>query len=179
MEAWDTYLPYDFQWGDSSLQDVEVLWELPIERLPVTGSQLESSKARVDRWVWEAHWYQLAPTQFSWCKVKKESIESLVLRDLTGLETYDECIMRAHNFILLLLEGQLLPNISDNLIPVRYISLLEDINAIYMSNWTSCVLGFLYRCLCEKALGGARQIKVPLCYFRFGHGCVFLYYLPS
>ncbi|KAI5658060.1 hypothetical protein M9H77_26853 [Catharanthus roseus] len=41
--------------------------------------------------------------------------------------------------------SHMLPDFSGNLVHVRYLSLLEDIDAIRTYSWGSCVLGFLHR----------------------------------
>ncbi|KAI5648494.1 hypothetical protein M9H77_34499 [Catharanthus roseus] len=69
-------------------------------------------------------------THFSRYKVKKEPLEAWILREFTGSETGDDLILGAHGFIFLLLGVHMLPDFSGSLVQVRYISLLEDFEAI-------------------------------------------------
>ncbi|KAI5657675.1 hypothetical protein M9H77_26468 [Catharanthus roseus] len=63
-------------------------------------------------------------------KVKKEPLEAWILRAFTGSETDDDLILRAREFSFFLIGGHMLPDFSGNLVHVRYLSLLEDIDAI-------------------------------------------------
>ncbi|KAI5682038.1 hypothetical protein M9H77_03266 [Catharanthus roseus] len=63
-------------------------------------------------------------------KVKKEPLEAWIVRAFTSSETNDDLILRARGFIFLLVGGHMLPDFSENLVHVRYLSLLEDIDAI-------------------------------------------------
>ncbi|KAI5671654.1 hypothetical protein M9H77_12018 [Catharanthus roseus] len=64
--------------------------------------------------------------------------------------------------LFLLLGGHMFSNFTGSLVHMRYLSLLEDFEAINTYSWGSCVLDFLYRHLCTAALGGARQIEGAL-----------------
>ncbi|KAI5678762.1 hypothetical protein M9H77_09712 [Catharanthus roseus] len=55
----------------------------------------------------------------------------------------------------------MLPDFSGNFVHVRYLSLLEDFDAIRTYSWGSCVLGFLYRQLCTAALGDMAWSRIP------------------
>ncbi|KAI5658967.1 hypothetical protein M9H77_27760 [Catharanthus roseus] len=63
-------------------------------------------------------------------KVKKEPLEAWILRAFTGSEPDDDLILHARRFIFLLIGGHMLPDFSGNLVHVRYLSLLEDFDAI-------------------------------------------------
>ncbi|KAL0373558.1 UNVERIFIED_CONTAM: hypothetical protein Sradi_3271500 [Sesamum radiatum] len=65
---------------------------------------------------------------------------------------------------MLLLGGLMCPDSSGNLVPLLYLSKLEEINATRNYSWGSAVLAFLYRELChvslkgKAAIGGALQL---------------------
>ncbi|KAL0404599.1 UNVERIFIED_CONTAM: hypothetical protein Sradi_2100700 [Sesamum radiatum] len=65
---------------------------------------------------------------------------------------------------MLLLGGLMCPDSSGNLVPLLYLSKLEEINAARNYSWGSAVLAFLYRELChaslkgKAAIGGALQL---------------------
>ncbi|KAI5676324.1 hypothetical protein M9H77_07274 [Catharanthus roseus] len=125
----------------------------------VTGPSwsLHPKQYRIDV-IERLHGVRLSLNHFSGYKVKKEPLEAWILRAFTGSETDDDLILRARGFIFLLIGGHMLPHFSGNLVHVRYLSLLEDFDAIRTYSWGSCVFWFLYRQLCTAALGGARQI---------------------
>ncbi|KAI5654069.1 hypothetical protein M9H77_31256 [Catharanthus roseus] len=62
--------------------------------------------------------YNTAPHRL----MKKEPLESWILRAFTGSETDDDLILRARGFIFLLICGHMLPDFSENLVHVRYLS---------------------------------------------------------
>ncbi|KAI5682328.1 hypothetical protein M9H77_03556 [Catharanthus roseus] len=64
----------------------------------------------------------------------------LILREFTGSKTDDDLILRARGFIFLLLGGHMFPDFSGSLVHVRYISFLEDFEAISTYSWGNCKL---------------------------------------
>ncbi|KAI5661856.1 hypothetical protein M9H77_21179 [Catharanthus roseus] len=80
------------------------------------------------------HCYSTAPHRL----VKKEPLEAWILRAFIGSQTDDNIILRARGFIFLLIGGHMLPDFSRNLVHVRYLSLLENIDAIRTYSWGSC-----------------------------------------
>ncbi|KAI5682092.1 hypothetical protein M9H77_03320 [Catharanthus roseus] len=67
--------------------------------------------------------------------VKKEPLEVWILRAFTGSETDDDLILRARGFNFLLLGGHILLDFLGSLVHVRYLSLLEDFDAISTYSW--------------------------------------------
>ncbi|KAL0412963.1 UNVERIFIED_CONTAM: hypothetical protein Sradi_1498000 [Sesamum radiatum] len=71
---------------------------------------------------------------------------------------YTRCIA------MLLLGGLMCPDSSGNMVPLLYLSKLEEINTARNYSWGSAVLAFLYRELChaslkgKAAIGGALQL---------------------
>ncbi|KAI5678487.1 hypothetical protein M9H77_09437 [Catharanthus roseus] len=57
----------------------------------------------------------LSLTHFSGYKVKKDPLKAWILREFTGSEIDDDLILRAHEFIFLLLGGHMLSDFSGNL----------------------------------------------------------------
>ncbi|KAI5664107.1 hypothetical protein M9H77_23430 [Catharanthus roseus] len=69
-------------------------------------------------------------SHFSSYKVKKEPLEAWILRAFTGSETDNDLILCTRRFTFLLLGSHMLLDFSGNLVHMRHLSLLEDIDAI-------------------------------------------------
>src|ERR1044072_6412657 len=54
----------------------------------------------------------------------------------------------AHAFIMRLIRGMLMPDLSGYRVPLRYLILLQDFDAARRYSWGSAVLGYLYHQLC-------------------------------
>ena len=60
--------------------------------------------------------------------------------------------------ILCILGGHYLADNSDNFVKLMYLPLLRDLDACGRLSWGSAVLAWLYRCLCQAARWGTRDI---------------------
>lgn len=61
----------------------------------------------------------------------------------------DVCRQRAYIHIMILLGGHLLSNESGNLVPLRLLSLLRDLETAEYYSWDSVVLVTLYHSMCD------------------------------
>ncbi|KAK4397134.1 protein MAINTENANCE OF MERISTEMS [Sesamum angolense] len=137
-----------------TLQDVQVIWGLPIDGEPVSGTDLERTSVQ-----WQEYCMQyigFAPEDGA----------------LKGSR-----LQYARAVALLLLGGTMCPDSSGNLVSLLFLAKLEDIVAARNYSWGSAVLAFLYRELCnasekgKAAIGGALQLVqiwawsriIPLC----------------
>ncbi|KAL0320482.1 UNVERIFIED_CONTAM: Serine/threonine-protein phosphatase 7 long form [Sesamum radiatum] len=112
---------FHFRVGEATitLEDVQIIWALPIDGLPVTGLDIERS---TEEW-------------------------QIYCREYLGFSPDEEAF-----------KG------SRNMVPLLYLSKLEEINTARNYSWGSAVLAFLYRELChaslkgKAAIGGALQL---------------------
>ncbi|KAL0390488.1 UNVERIFIED_CONTAM: protein MAINTENANCE OF MERISTEMS [Sesamum calycinum] len=161
-----------------TLQDVQVIWGLPIDGEPVSGTDLERTSVQ-----WQEYCMQYigftpeeGALKGSWLQVK--AIISHISRvHITPDTPHLTVVQYARVVALLLLGGTMCHDSSGNLVSLLYLAKLEDIVAVRNYNWGSAVLAFLYRELCnasEKgkvAIGGALQLVhiwawsriIPLC----------------
>ncbi|KAL0322237.1 UNVERIFIED_CONTAM: Serine/threonine-protein phosphatase 7 long form [Sesamum calycinum] len=150
VERWrsETHSFY-FRVGEATitLQDVQVIWGLPIDGESVSGTDLERTSVQ-----WQEYCMQyigLAPEEGA----------------LKGSR-----LQYARAVALLLLGGTMCPDSSGNLVSLLYLAKLEDIVAARNNSWGSAVLAFLYCELCnasekgKAAIGGALQLSriIPL-----------------
>ncbi|KAK4401457.1 Serine/threonine-protein phosphatase 7 long form [Sesamum angolense] len=137
---------FHFRVGEATitLQDVQVIWGLPIDGEPVSGTDLERTSVQ-----WQEYCMQyigFAPEDGA----------------LKGSR-----LQYARAVALLLLGGTMCPDSSGNLVSLLYLAKLEDIVAARNYSWGSAVLAFLYRELCNasekgKAIWAWSRI-IPLC----------------
>ncbi|KAL0402835.1 UNVERIFIED_CONTAM: Serine/threonine-protein phosphatase 7 long form [Sesamum radiatum] len=121
---------FHFRVGEATitLEDVQIIWALPIDGLPVTGLDIERS---TEEW-------------------------QIYCREYLGFSPDEEAFKGSR--------GLMCPDSSGNMVPLLYLSKLEEINTARNYSWGSAVLAFLYRELChaslkgKAAIGGALQL---------------------
>ncbi|KAL0296093.1 UNVERIFIED_CONTAM: Serine/threonine-protein phosphatase 7 long form [Sesamum radiatum] len=171
---------FHFRVGEATitLQDVQVIWGLPIDGEPVSGTDLERTSVQ-----WQEYCMQYigfapeeGPLKGLQLQVKaiKDHISNVHINPDTPHLTV---VQYARAVALLLLGGTMCPDSSGNLVSLLYLAKLEDIVAARNYSWGSAVLAFLYRELCnasekgKAAIGGALQLVqiwawsriIPLC----------------
>ncbi|KAK4404198.1 Serine/threonine-protein phosphatase 7 long form [Sesamum angolense] len=171
---------FHFRVGEATitLQDVQVIWGLPIDGEPVSGTDLERTSVQ-----WQEYCMQyigFAPEEgaLKGSRLQVKAIISHILRvHITPDTPHLTVVQYARAVALLLLGGTMCPDSSGNLVSLLYLAKLEDIVAARNYSWGSAVLAFLYRELCnasekgKAAIGGALQLVqiwawsriIPLC----------------
>ncbi|KAL0321187.1 UNVERIFIED_CONTAM: protein MAINTENANCE OF MERISTEMS [Sesamum radiatum] len=104
-------------------------------------------------------------TAFKGSRLQTHAIISHIAQVEITYDTPHEIVVQyARAVALLLLGGVMCPDSSGNLIPLLYLTKLEDIVEARNYSWGSAVLAFLYRELCnatnkgKAAIGGALQL---------------------
>ncbi|KAL0292108.1 UNVERIFIED_CONTAM: Serine/threonine-protein phosphatase 7 long form [Sesamum angustifolium] len=171
---------FHFRVGEATitLQDVQVIWGLPIYGEPVSGTDLERTSVQ-----WQEYCMQyigFAPEEGALKGSRlqvKAIIEHISHVHITPDTPHLTVVQYARAVALLLLGGTMCPDSSGNLVSLLYLAKLEDIVAARNYSWGSAVLAFLYRELCnasekgKAAIGGALQLVqiwawsriIPLC----------------
>ncbi|KAL0338836.1 UNVERIFIED_CONTAM: Serine/threonine-protein phosphatase 7 long form [Sesamum angustifolium] len=171
---------FHFRVGEATitLQDVQVIWGLPIDGEPVSGTDLERTSVQ-----WQEYCMQyigFAPEEGALKGSRlqvKAIIEHISHVHITPDTPHLTVVQYARAVALLLLGGTMCPDSSGNLVSLLYLAKLEDIVAARNYSWGSAVLAFLYRELCnasekgKAAIGGALQLVqiwawsriIPLC----------------
>ncbi|KAL2251521.1 UNVERIFIED_CONTAM: Serine/threonine-protein phosphatase 7 long form [Sesamum indicum] len=168
LERWrsETHTFY-FRVGEAiiTLQDIQIIWALPIDGEPVTGIDL-------DRTIQQWQEYCLTYIGFSPdANVLKGSRlqTSAITSHLAAVEIIYNIpqaivVQYARAVALLLFGGLMCPDSSGNYVSLLYLSKLEDIETAKNYSWKNVVLAFLYRELCnastkgKAAIGGALQL---------------------
>ncbi|KAL0325628.1 UNVERIFIED_CONTAM: Serine/threonine-protein phosphatase 7 long form [Sesamum radiatum] len=158
---------FHFRVGEATitLQDVQVIWGLPIDGEPVSGTDLERSSVQ-----WQEYCMQyigFAPEEGA-LKGSRLQVKAIIDHishvHITPDTPHLTVVQYARAVALLLLGGTMCPDSSGNLVSLLYLAKLEDIVAARNYSWGSAVLAFLYRELCnasekgKAAIGGALQL---------------------
>ncbi|KAK9271367.1 hypothetical protein L1049_026957 [Liquidambar formosana] len=159
METHTFHLPV----GETTvtLQDVSIIWGVPIDGPPITGSDESRTMEQ-----WQALCVELLgkapdPGDFSSGKLR---ISWIVEHFSTLPDNADDATMLHHARarILHLIGGMLLPDKTQNRVPLMYLPLLSDFNQIGKLSWGSACLASLYRNLCRASKSGTKDIAGPL-----------------
>ncbi|KAL0384501.1 UNVERIFIED_CONTAM: protein MAINTENANCE OF MERISTEMS [Sesamum radiatum] len=109
--------------------------------------------------------FRPAATAFKGSRLQTHAIISHIAQVEITYDTLHEIVVQyARAVALLLLGGVMCPDSSGNLIPLLYLTKLEDIVEARNYSWGSAVLAFLYRELCnatnkgKATIGGALQL---------------------
>nr|XP_043610780.1 serine/threonine-protein phosphatase 7 long form homolog [Erigeron canadensis] len=132
-----------------TLQDVQVLWGLPIDGPAICG--LWES---LDTYQWMSYcqqWLGFCPDDTE-IKSGKIKITALIRQLEVDLEEDQEAYeKRARVYILALLGGHLFVDSGQNEVSLNFIQNIEDLSTQGRKSWGSAVLAYLYRNLCSIA----------------------------
>lgn len=146
-----------------TLQDVAVMWGLPIDGDPVTGHDIARSTEEWQSMCEELLGFRPPSSAFDSGRLKLKSIEDhFEVEPLQpdASQHVVECYARAH--ILQLLGGLLLPDASNNKVKLMFLPLLRDFEAAGKLSWGSAVLASLYRALCRATKSNVDGVCGPL-----------------
>ncbi|KAK4407304.1 Serine/threonine-protein phosphatase 7 long form [Sesamum angolense] len=171
---------FHFRVGEATitLQDVQVIWGLPIDGEPVSGIDLERTSVQWQEYCMQYIGFAPEDGALKGSRLQvKAIIEHISHVHITPDTPHLTVVQYARAVALLLLGGTMCPDSSGNLVSLLYLAKLEDIVAARNYSWGSAVLAFLYRELCNASekgkavIGGALQLVqiwawsriIPLC----------------
>ncbi|KAL3821144.1 hypothetical protein ACJIZ3_007049 [Penstemon smallii] len=144
-----------------TLQDIAVLWGLPVDGDPITGVDTNRS---MDEWqdiCNELLGFRPPPEDFDRGRLKIRCLQER-FKTLPDGASEDTVKFYARAYILQLLGGQLLSDMSNNKVKLMYLPLLRDFEASGRLSWGSAVLSCLYRALCRATKPETSDICGPL-----------------
>ncbi|KAI3445449.1 hypothetical protein Pfo_002114 [Paulownia fortunei] len=154
-----------------TLQDVAVIWGLPVDGQPVIGVD---SRRSTKQWQEYCHHYLgFRPTsqQFRDGRILLSALRGyLEANPVTDDTPHDELERYARGCALILLGSIMCPDSSGNGVSLLYLQSMEQIKDVVYFSWGSAVLSFMYRELCnasdkdKNVIGGA---MVLLQYYSF------------
>ncbi|KAI3463403.1 hypothetical protein Pfo_020066 [Paulownia fortunei] len=134
-----------------TLQDVAVIWGLPVDGQPVIGDYCH-------------HYLGFRPTsqQFRGGRILLSALRGyLEANPVTDDTPHDELERYARGCALILLGSIMCPDSSGNGVSLLYLQSMEQIKDVVYFSWGSAVLSFMYRELCnasdkdKNVIGGA------------------------
>ncbi|XP_019265338.1 PREDICTED: serine/threonine-protein phosphatase 7 long form homolog [Nicotiana attenuata] len=150
-----------------TLQDVEVLYGLPVDGLPValphamrdyTGEQYLETLQRLTDFRPEDEGALVGASRLALTPVRLH-LEAMHA-DITH-DTPDLHINRYTRLLLLLMFGGVLfPNTLGNLVSLKFLHHLEWLDDLHQYSWGAVVLGYLYRQMCQACIGTQRDVAV-------------------
>ncbi|KAL0320064.1 UNVERIFIED_CONTAM: Serine/threonine-protein phosphatase 7 long form [Sesamum radiatum] len=158
---------FHFRVGEATiiLEDVQIIWALPIDGLPVTGLDIERSTEEWQIYCREYLGFSPDEEAFKGSRLHTHAIMNFIRTvEITHDTPRPTVVQYTRCIAMLLLGGLMCPDSSGNMVPLLYLSKLEEISAARNYSWGSAVLAFLYRELChvslkaKAAIGGALQL---------------------
>ncbi|KAL0408117.1 UNVERIFIED_CONTAM: Serine/threonine-protein phosphatase 7 long form [Sesamum radiatum] len=158
---------FHFRVGEATitLEDVQIIWALPIDGLPVTGLDIERSTEEWQIYCREYLGFSPDEEAFKGSRLHTHAIMNFIRTvEITHDTPRPTVVQYTRCIAMLLLGGLMCPDSSGNMVPLLYLSKLEEINTARNYSWGSAVLAFLYRELChaslkgKAAIGGALQL---------------------
>ncbi|KAK4398277.1 Serine/threonine-protein phosphatase 7 long form [Sesamum angolense] len=156
---------FHFRVGEATitLQDVQVIWGLPIDGESVSGTDLERNSVQWQEYCMQYIGFAPEDGALKGSRLQvKAIIEHISHVHITPDTPHLTVVQYACAVALLLLGGTMCPDSSGNLVSLLYLAKLEDIVAARNYSWGSAVLAFLYRELCNASEKGKAVIDLGL-----------------
>ncbi|XP_051135099.1 serine/threonine-protein phosphatase 7 long form homolog [Andrographis paniculata] len=144
-----------------TLQDISVLWGLPVDGEPITGVDTNRSMVEWQEICNELLGFRPPPEDFDRGRLKIRCLQER-FKTLPEGASEDTVKFYARAYILQLLGGQLLSDMSNNKVKLMYLPLLRDFETAGRFSWGSAVLACLYRALCRATKPETSDICGPL-----------------
>ncbi|KAI3453905.1 hypothetical protein Pfo_010568 [Paulownia fortunei] len=148
-----------------TLQDVAVIWGLPVDGQPVIGVDPRRS---TEQWQdYCQHYLGFRPTsqQFRGGRILLSALRGyLEANPVTDDTPHDELERYARGCALILLGSIMCPDSSGNGVSLLYLQSMEQIKDVVYFSWGSALLSFMYRELCttsdkdKNIIGGAMML---------------------
>src|SRR5262245_4672892 len=151
-----------------TLEDVAVIWQLPVDGLPLI-------EPTADFLLYPQLTWETVATLIGWSPnhdddphprgfyLKLHDIAySLQATPVTKRTSQEKVCQWTRGFILLMLGGTLLGDASQSTVPARWLQYLDDLDMSGKYSWGGAVLAHLYRELCAAANGEKKSICGPL-----------------
>ncbi|KAM3359924.1 hypothetical protein P3S68_019635 [Capsicum galapagoense] len=156
IEHWrpETYT-FHFRTGEATitLQDVEVLYGLPVNGAPILG--IETTRTIGD---WQnicQRFLGFVPSlrefSSSFLKVSALKVHMLSEPQLSEMATQEIVNQKARCYMFWMIAGTMIAHTSGSYLKFMYLPMLEDVNAIGSYSWGSATLAYLYRFLCKAS----------------------------
>ncbi|KAL0345850.1 UNVERIFIED_CONTAM: Serine/threonine-protein phosphatase 7 long form [Sesamum radiatum] len=136
---------FHFRVGEATitLEDVQIIWALPIDGLPVTGLDIERSTEEWQIYCREYLGFSPDEEAFKGSRLHTHAIMNFIRTvEITHDTPRPTVVQYTRCIAMLLLGGLMCPDSSGNMVPLLYLSKLEEINTARNYSWGSAVLAF-------------------------------------
>ncbi|KAM3320593.1 hypothetical protein P3S67_007795 [Capsicum chacoense] len=153
---------FHFRTGEAiiTLQDVEVLYGLPVNGAPVLGT--ETTRTIKD---WQNICQRLLgfvpylrDFRNSFLKVSALKPHMLGEPQLSDMVTQEIVNQKARCYMFWMIAGMMMKDTSGAYLKLMYLPMLEDVNAIGSYSWDSATLAYLYSFLCKASQSTQNEI---------------------
>lgn len=172
---------FHFPTGEATvtLQDVGVLWGLSVDGMALIGTDFSKS---LGDWV-DACEYMMGFTPpegaITSNRIHLRCLYDVLCSPLPEDASEEACIQRARVYILYLLGGQLLSDLSGSSVYLHHLHHMITMCTSAILSWGSAVLACLYRRLCKATSPRATEICGPLVLLQVRIMCFRLFYVVT
>ncbi|KAL0408229.1 UNVERIFIED_CONTAM: hypothetical protein Sradi_1757300 [Sesamum radiatum] len=126
-----------------TLEDVQINWALPIDGLPITGLDIERSTEEWQIYCREYLGFSPDEKAFKGSRLHTHAIMNFIRTvEITHDTPRPTVVQYTRCIAMLLLGGLMCPDSSGNMVPLLYLSKLEEINAARNYSWAVLSLHF-------------------------------------
>jgi hypothetical protein len=154
---------FHFSFGEATvtLQDVQVLWGLPIGDDVISGIDFRLDFEQQRLLCYNMLGMHVDESDFRNSQLKLSSVLAALKKPFPANASTEECITRARVYILHLLGGTILPDSSGNCVYLHILPHLEDLEQCGRLSWANAVLACMYRNLCKASHPTSTEIYGP------------------
>ncbi|KAH0638911.1 hypothetical protein KY285_035497 [Solanum tuberosum] len=153
---------FHFKTGEATitLQDVEILYGLPVKGNPVLGYEPQWTIADWQNICQRLLGFTPHTHDFKHSSLKVSTLNAhLRLQpQLSDLATQDMVNEKARCYMFWMIAGLMLADTSGGVLKLMYLPMLEDITAVGSYSWSSATLACLYRFLCKASQSTQNEI---------------------
>ncbi|KAL0404481.1 UNVERIFIED_CONTAM: Serine/threonine-protein phosphatase 7 long form [Sesamum radiatum] len=158
---------FHFSVGEATitLQDIAVIWALPVEGNIITGVDTNMTKQQWQNYCHQWLGFQPNENSFKNARIKLAALLDRLLNHTCDDDSpFEEVLQEARVCVMCLIGGLLCPDATGNTVSLLYLRHMENIDEESTSNWGTAVLAYLYRELCTASqrgktnIGGAMQL---------------------
>ncbi|KAH0761616.1 hypothetical protein KY290_017689 [Solanum tuberosum] len=153
---------FHFKTGEATitLQDVEILYGLPVKGNPILGYEPQRTIADWQNICQRLLGFTPHTQDFKHSSLKVSALNAhLRLQpQLSDLATQDMVNEKARCYMFWTIAGLMLADTSGGLLKLMYLPMLEDITAVGSYSWGSATLACLYRFLCKASQSTQNEI---------------------
>uniref|UniRef100_A0A3Q7EF33 Aminotransferase-like plant mobile domain-containing protein n=1 Tax=Solanum lycopersicum TaxID=4081 RepID=A0A3Q7EF33_SOLLC len=143
-----------------TLQDVEVLYGLPVNGDPVLGNEMIRTIEDWQNICQRFLGFVPSREDFKTNSIKVTAFNSHMLSQphLLNMATQDMVNQKARCYMFWMIAGMMMADTSGGYLKLMYLSMLEDVDKIGSYSWGSATLAYLYHFLCKDSQSTQNEI---------------------